>query len=283
MIPQHLAEGNYSKNFPPALDEFPTVINEQHYIDAWLLNSPFNSILALEQYLIDHRENIEAAIGGDVVGADGESLISIPKAYYPPYRSCLAWDSNLLAENIIDGVKIFDVEGNFMSKAFSVVSVFPVAPAVATASIRAGNQNIIGANLSSGSMVNAALVNVADIVNPSAWTNICDLAAGPYMIGLLPYGTETFLMIISSDENGGSSFRIQMLLDEIIVLDIQMTRGATSPTQSVYTAMGPGNSTNYPWLYVEATFKIRACRHNTLLAAETRLMYPSVVYASLTP
>ena len=109
--PTHLTEGDYSKLFPVAADEFPTVINEEHYIDAWILNSVFNSLLATEQYLIEHKENIEAAIGGDVLGDDGQLEINIPPARYPAYKTAMAWDSNLLAENIKADETIFGVLG----------------------------------------------------------------------------------------------------------------------------------------------------------------------------
>ena len=110
-ISTHLIEGNYPKAFPPNLDQFPTVINEEHYIDAWLLNSVFNSLIATEQYLIEYKDNIEAPLGGDIVGADGQLEISIPPARYPNYKTAMAWDSNLLSENIKSGETIFGVSG----------------------------------------------------------------------------------------------------------------------------------------------------------------------------
>jgi hypothetical protein len=110
-VPTHLTESDYEKKFPPVLDEFPTVTNEEHYIDAWLLNSVFNSLLATEQYLIDYKLNIEAALGEDIIGDDGNPEISIPAARYTGYETALAWDSNLLEENIAVGVTIFGVTG----------------------------------------------------------------------------------------------------------------------------------------------------------------------------
>ena len=109
----HLTEGDYEKLFPPALDEFPTVIDGQHYIDAWILNSPFNSLLEIEQYLIDYQANIEAPIGDDIIGNEGSLEISIPAARYPAYKTAMAWDSNLLEENIKSGVTIFGVTGTY--------------------------------------------------------------------------------------------------------------------------------------------------------------------------
>mgnify|MGYP001199786711 FL=1 len=116
-VPTHLTEANYDKLFPVALDEFPTVINEEHYIDAWLLNSVFSSLLITEQYLLDHKANIEAPAGADVVGDDGQLEISIPAARYSGYETALAWDSNLLEENIKDGETIFGVLGTFVGAA----------------------------------------------------------------------------------------------------------------------------------------------------------------------
>jgi len=113
MPPSHLTEADYDKIFPGALDEFPTPVNLQHYIDAWLLNTVFASLLATEQYLIDWKANIEAPPGDDIIGADGEAEITIPAGIYPSYKTTLAWDSNLLAENIKSGITIFGVEGSY--------------------------------------------------------------------------------------------------------------------------------------------------------------------------
>ena len=107
----HLIEGDYPKEFPPGLDEFPTVIDEEHFIDAWMLNSVYNSLLALEQYLLNYKENIEAPLGNDIIGEDGQLLISIPPALYRAYKFAMAWDSDLLEENIKAGVNIFGVVG----------------------------------------------------------------------------------------------------------------------------------------------------------------------------
>ncbi|TRZ85017.1 hypothetical protein D4R89_12945 [bacterium] len=123
-VPTHLSEGDYLKAFPPNLDAFPTVINEEHYIDAWILNSVFNSLLATEQYLITWKENIEADLGGDVLGVEGELDIVIPEARYSGYHLATAWDSNLLEENIADGVTIFGVTGS-MTPGGGPVSITP--------------------------------------------------------------------------------------------------------------------------------------------------------------
>jgi len=120
-VPTHLTEGDFAKLFPLALDEFPTVINEEHYIDAWLLNSVFSSLLITEQYLLDHKQNIEAPAGADVIGDDGQLEISIPAARYSGYETALAWDSNLLEDNIRLGETIFGVSGTMAAAAFAVV------------------------------------------------------------------------------------------------------------------------------------------------------------------
>ena len=131
-VPTHLTEGDYPKNFPPNLDQFPTVINEEHYIDAWLLNSVFNSLLATEQYLIDYKLNIEAAIGEDIIGDEGNPEISIPAGRYSGYETALAWDSDLLEENIAVGVTIFGVTGT-LAAGGGPVAITPPALAIDTA------------------------------------------------------------------------------------------------------------------------------------------------------
>ncbi len=109
--PIHLSEFDFAKLFPASVDEFPEVVNDQHYIDAWLLNSVFNSLLITEQYLLDHKANIEAPAGADIVSDDGQVEIPIPAGRYTGYETALAWDSELLEENIKDGVEIFGVVG----------------------------------------------------------------------------------------------------------------------------------------------------------------------------
>ena len=119
-MPLHLNEEDFDKFFPDALDEFPTPINEEHYIDAWLFNSLFNSLLATEEYLIEYKDNIEAPIGEDVLGIEGELEIAIPPARYPAYKFAMAWDPNLLEENIKAGEEIFGVTGTLAAGAGGV-------------------------------------------------------------------------------------------------------------------------------------------------------------------
>ena len=128
-IPVHLNEGDYAKLFPAAVDEFPTVTDSENYIDAWMLNSLFNSLLATEQYLIDHKATIEAPLGDNIIGIDGELEISIPSAFYPAYKFALAWDSNLLEENIKAGETIFGVTGTMTGAPFTDIIdyVWPLA------------------------------------------------------------------------------------------------------------------------------------------------------------
>lgn len=109
--PIHLNEADYNKSFPSALDEFPTVINDEHYIDAWLLNSLYDSIRITQRYFIDYKDTIEAPLGSDVLGEDGELEISIPPARYTAYKTAMAWASTLLEENIKKDVNIFGVIG----------------------------------------------------------------------------------------------------------------------------------------------------------------------------
>ncbi len=51
--------------------------------------------------------------GSDVTGADGEAAISIPTGYYDG-KTATAADSNLLPDNIINGVTIFGVTGTYI-------------------------------------------------------------------------------------------------------------------------------------------------------------------------
>lgn len=110
-MPSHLSEDDYLKQFPTGLDEFPTLVDRDHYIDAWHLNTIFDSILRIEQYYLDHKESIEAASMDSFEGADGLALIPIPAGRYDAGKTCKAVDSDLVAANIKDGVTIFGVSG----------------------------------------------------------------------------------------------------------------------------------------------------------------------------
>lgn len=117
MAADHLNENDFLKNFPDDVDEFPTPADNAHYIDAWLVNTAFASLKKIEEYLLAYKANIEAEIGDDIVGADGEAEIPIPPARYPAYKTALAWDSNLLQENIRKDVNVFGVIGTLLAGA----------------------------------------------------------------------------------------------------------------------------------------------------------------------
>ena len=110
-MPSHLDEDDYLKQFPAGLDEFPTLIDREHYIDAWQLNTIFDSILRIEQYYLDHKESIEAASMDSFEGADGVSVISIPAGRYDAGKTCTAVDANLVESNIKKDVVLFGVTG----------------------------------------------------------------------------------------------------------------------------------------------------------------------------
>lgn len=112
-MPSHLSEDDYIKQFPAGLDEFPTLVDRDHYIDAWHLNTIFDSILRIEQYYLDHKESIEAASMESFEGADGLAVIPIPAGRYAAGKTCTAVDSDLVAGNIKSGASIFGVSGSF--------------------------------------------------------------------------------------------------------------------------------------------------------------------------
>ena len=130
-MPSHLSEDDYLKQFPAGLDEFPTLVDRDHYIDAWHLNTIFDSILRIEQYYLDHKESIEAAAMDSFEGADGLAVIPIPAGRYASGKTCTAVDANLLDSNIKDGVTIFGVTGALTSAGggpeVSLVSAVSVA------------------------------------------------------------------------------------------------------------------------------------------------------------
>lgn len=111
----HLTETDYEKNFPPGLDEFPVPVNDENYIDAWLLNTAFNSLSAIETYLLLYKDTIETPLGDDVTGANGILDIDIPAARYPAGKQTHASDTNLVAGNIAKDINIFGITGNLIA------------------------------------------------------------------------------------------------------------------------------------------------------------------------
>jgi len=103
MTATHLTESDYTKTFPEAVDEFPAVEDQQHYIDAWELNSLFNSIKTTQEYLITYKAGIEATVKDSYSGADGVKVVPIPAGRYPAGKTCTAQDADLVAANIKDG------------------------------------------------------------------------------------------------------------------------------------------------------------------------------------
>jgi len=132
---EHLNENDFSKNFPDDLDQFPELINNQHFIDAWLLNSVYSSLLSIENYLLSYKETIEAPLGDDVIGDNGVLQIPIPPARYPSGKFAIANDPNLVPGNIAKDAVIFGVTGSFQSGSggfavdvpdFSLISETPI-------------------------------------------------------------------------------------------------------------------------------------------------------------
>lgn len=111
----HLIENDFEKLFPAGVDEFPSPVNDDNYIDAWLLNSAFNSLSAIETYLLLYKEAIETPLGADVQGANGILNIPIPTARYQPGKFAIATDTNLLAGYIAKDISIFGIVGVLVS------------------------------------------------------------------------------------------------------------------------------------------------------------------------
>jgi len=123
----HLIETNFDKLFPAAVDEFPSPVNDDNYIDAWLLNSVFSSLTEIETYLLFYKDTIEAPLGVDILGADGSLIIDIPAARYPSGLTASARDSFLLDHNIKKDVTIFGVEGSLEGTSRFYGTFFPRA------------------------------------------------------------------------------------------------------------------------------------------------------------
>ena len=123
MTATHLTESDYTKTFPEAVDQFPAVEDQQHYIDAWELNSLFNSIKTTQEYLITYKAGIEATVKDSYSGADGVKVVPIPAGRYPAGKTCTAQDADLVAANIKDGVTIFGILGSLSAGGIEISQV----------------------------------------------------------------------------------------------------------------------------------------------------------------
>lgn len=57
--PDQPAAADFSSLFPAAADEFPIMLDGAHSPQAWPLNRIYSSVLAIQNFLIDNKENIE--------------------------------------------------------------------------------------------------------------------------------------------------------------------------------------------------------------------------------
>lgn len=56
----HLNPADYAVTFPASLDSVPVLIDRRTFLDDWIYWRLFAGILAVEQFLIDNKESIEA-------------------------------------------------------------------------------------------------------------------------------------------------------------------------------------------------------------------------------
>lgn len=129
----HLIEANFYKLFPGGVDEFPTPVNCDNYIDAWLLKSAFSSLTEIETYLLFYKAAIEAPLGDDILGDDGSLAIDIPAARYPSGKITMARDSSLIDSNIRSGVNIFGVTGSLVISGGGMAISLPEVASIADA------------------------------------------------------------------------------------------------------------------------------------------------------
>lgn len=96
--------------------------------------------------------------------------------------------------------------------------------------------------------INSGLNVVADIDNPSAWTNLVNLTGGPLAVKIL--GDDP----IALDSGQGSRYmRLQVLIDGVVVYNVKVGKTiAGSNAVRVMQAL--------PYYYCQTSFVIRACR-----------------------
>lgn len=92
-MPDHVSSGEFVENFPTSVDEFPTPVDNEDFIDALYFNELAARLLNVEDYLIDHKETIET---GGAIWATPETISAInetPLTASPPEA---ALDSSLV-------------------------------------------------------------------------------------------------------------------------------------------------------------------------------------------
>lgn len=73
-MPDHVSSGEFVENFPTSVDEFPTPVDNEDFIDALYFNELAARLLNVEDYLIDHKETIET---GGAIWATPETISAI--------------------------------------------------------------------------------------------------------------------------------------------------------------------------------------------------------------
>lgn len=110
----------------------------------------------------------------------------------------------------------------------------------------------------SGADVSTNLQDVADITDPSAWTDLIDLSGSKMLVIVDQIVASGLILTITIDENedAGEDIRAQILVDSVVVADITVTRDAGgSVTNSVCGSVDRG----YCVFECRDSFKIRAC------------------------
>jgi len=153
-----------------------------------------------------------------------------------------------------------------------------IAAAGTGLTVDAGHGYVNSVNYS-GAAVSTNIQDVADITAPSSWTDIVDLSGSKMLINIdLVAGTGIIVQItIDENEDAGEDIRAQVIVDELVVADITVTRDVASVTNSVFGSSNVGNV-----IECENSFKIRGCcEGNNFADAGTVFKTGAVTYQKI--
>lgn len=130
--------------------------------------------------------------------------------------------------------------------------------------------------------IDGNIASVADITNPSSWTNVVNLTGGPFAVQFFDdYNSEAGFLLgviqVSSAEDSGDSLRMQVQIDGTTAFDAYII-GDNANTQNFFfyvpVAGSLGNAANKRWsqpIVCNDTFVIRAASKGTFTNASSTI------------
>jgi|GEM_PF-2924258 len=141
-----------------------------------------------------------------------------------------------------------------------------------------GAEYIVNVNWAGSSNINSNVTEVADIDNPSDWTNLVSINDKKCIVGL--DSAETTGIQVASDETSGNALRMQILRDGDIIFDAKVVaNGSDNFSLSINPPrIGANGVTYYMPIYCENSFVIRVARKGTFSSSSSYVRMGNVRY-----